>query len=176
MDEYRKGHKELFHAFLEVKKAHPHAHLIVVGDGKKRFEFESLAVSLGLSDRIHFLGHRTDIAELNEIADIAVVPSIAFEGIPYTIREAMRAAKPVITTDAGGCDEAIEDGVSGLIIEQKNIAELADSICLLLGDHELRKKMGKKSREFFEKQFLLLNKVKDHEVIYESLVDTSLKS
>ncbi len=143
---------------------------MVVGDGIKRIEFENLATSLGLSDAILFLGHRSDVAELNEIADIALAPSIAFEGIPYTIREAMRSAKPVITTDAGGCDEAVENGVNGFIVPQKSVSELAKALLTLLKDPELQKKMGQNSRKLFEEKFLLSDKVKEHEALYENII------
>jgi glycosyltransferase involved in cell wall biosynthesis len=119
---------------------------------------------------VRFLGHRSDIAEINACVDVAVVPSIAFEGIPYTIREAMRAAKPVITTDAGGCDEAIVDQISGILVEQKNHLALANAILQLLGNPEKRKCMGEQSRKLFFERFFLPNKVEEHTALYQKLM------
>ncbi len=167
LDEDRKGHAVLFQALTFVKREFQKIILLVVGDGTRRKDFEALSVSLGLEEHVRFLGHRTDITELNDMIDIACVPSIAFEGIPYTIREAMRSAKPVITTDAGGCDEAVEHGVSGFIVKQNDARELADALLKLLRDPVLLKSMGKESRRLFEQKFLLGHKVAEHEILYQ---------
>lgn len=168
IDEDRKGHAVLFQALETVIQKHPQVILLVVGDGSLRPHLETLVRSSKISNNVRFLGHRSDIAEINSMIDIAIVPSIAFEGIPYTIREAMRAGKPVITTDAGGCDEAIVDQVSGILVEQKNHDQLAKAINDLLDHPEKRIKMGEKSRELFLARFFLDNKVKEHLEIYSS--------
>ena len=124
LEESRKGHKVLFKALTKITIKYPKIILLVVGDGTKKNELENYCSELSLKNNIIFLGHRTDIAELNDIADIAIVPSIGFEGIPYTVREAMRSGKPVITTKAGGCDEAVENTVNGMIVKENDSNEV----------------------------------------------------
>ena len=170
LEEERKGHAVLFKAMVSVLKHYPKTYVLVAGDGTKKFEFEQIAKQLGVDKNIKFLGHRTDISELNALCDIATIPSIGFEGIPYTIREAMRAGKPVITTRAGGCDEAVFDGVNGYIIKQADAEDLARAIIHILSDDVLRKEMGLKSYEIFLELFLQKNKVQEHIDLYRELL------
>jgi len=169
LDEYRKGHTVLFKSLIEIKKKYPNIILLIVGDGKRKVELMTLNREYKLDDNITFLGYREDIEEINSIIDIAVVPSIGFEATPYTIKEAMRAGKPVIVTNAGGCDEAVEDNINGLIISQNNVESLTKSVLQLLGDEALRIKMGNAGRDIFLNKFLLADKIFEHERIYDQL-------
>lgn len=175
IDEDRKGHVVLFKALETVIQKYPLVILLVVGDGSLRPYLETLVRSSKVSGNVRFLGHRSDIAEINAMVDIAVVPSIAFEGIPYTIREAMRAGKPVITTDAGGCDEAIMDQLSGILVEQKNHEQLAMAITTLLDNPEISKRMGEESRKLFLERFLLSNKLQEHLNLYQDMQQQKTK-
>jgi len=170
IEEPRKGHAILFKALKQVSKKYPDVILLVVGDGTKKCQLLELSRELSLEKNILFLGYRSDIAELNDISDIAIVPSIEFEGIPYTIREAMRSGKPVITTRAGGCDEAVEHGKNGLIFEEKNVDALSAAILTIIEDKDLRISMGEKSRELFLEKFLLKDKIREHEKLYDQLI------
>ena len=170
LDEPRKGHKVLFRALIQVRRKYPDFILLVVGDGRNRNELEKLARTYCIDDNVLFLGYREDIHELNCIADIAVVPSIGFEAIPYTIIETLRAGIPVITTDAGGCDEGAINDLNGLVVSQGCASELAEAILKMLGNDELRSKMGKAGREHFLKEFILSERVRMHEDVYKSLL------
>jgi glycosyltransferase involved in cell wall biosynthesis len=170
LEEPRKGHAILFQALTHVVTQFTDLKLLVVGEGTKKSELLKLQSLLSLEKNIIFLGHRTDIGELNDISDIAVVPSIGFEGLPYTIREAMRSGKPVITTKAGGCDEAVQHKINGLIIRENNSNQLSKAILTILNDVPLREKMGINSRKIFLDKFLLRDKIKEHEDLYEKLI------
>ncbi len=168
-----KGHYVLLEAFAKVKKQFPQAVLLVVGDGKGRLDLERRANKLKIGSCIKFLGYRQDINELNSIIDIAVVPSIGYEAIPYAIREALRDGKAVITTDAGGCAEAVKHGVNGLVVRQNDSDDLAQAIIKLLENKETIKKMGEQGRKIFEKKFLLSAEINKHEHIYSNMLDAS---
>lgn len=170
LDEYRKGHKVLLKALIKVKKDCPEVVLLIVGDGEKRGELAELSKKYHIENNVVFLGYREDINEINNIADIAIVPSIGFEAVPYTIKEALRAAVPVITTDAGGCDEGVIDGLNGLVVCQGCVSELAQAIFKMLGNDKLRSKMGKAGRDYFLKEFVLSEKIRMHEDIYKTLL------
>lgn len=170
LEEDRKGHSILFKSLIEVKRYFPDVILLVVGNGSKKQELMALRNNYGLEENIAFLGHRDDIDYLNNIIDIAIVPSIGFEGLPYTIREAMRAGKPVITTDAGGCAEAVENNVNGIVVNQNNSEELSKAIITLLGNKTLRDNMGKEGRRIFKEKFLLSQKILEHQQLYDELI------
>ena len=166
-----KGHNVLFEAMREVKKQFPKATLLVVGDGKGKAALQRLADELSLGDNIHFLGYRQDLGELNNIIDIAVVPSTAAEGVPYTCLEALRAGKALITTDAGGCAEAVRPGTTGLVIKKNDASALAEAIIKLLSNRSLLGDMGKEGRKLFEAKFSLSRVVQNHAQLYRELLN-----
>ena len=170
MDYEMKGHKVLFKSLIETKNKYPNISLLVIGDGRKREELQGLSSFYNLMDNIIFLGYRRDIDRINSIIDIAIVPSLGFEAIPYTIKEAMRAGKPVVATDTGGCNEAVEDNVNGLLVAKNNVEMLTKAILQLLETKSLRLKMGNAGRKIFVRKFLLSDKISAHEGIYEQLL------
>lgn len=162
-EDHRKGHDVLMQAIKNLVNEFPTIKLLIAGDGtpmRKQMLIE-LASQLGITDHVKFLGYRTDIHDLNCIIDIAVVPSKYGEATPYTIKEAEIASKPVITTNIGGCPEAIEHNETGLIIAPDNVEDLTAALETLLHDPMKRKVMGEKSRQLFLDRFLLEDRVKD---------------
>jgi len=99
---------------------------------------------------IKFLGERDDIKEILFLTDIYVLPSYR-EGIPRTILEAMSMKKPIVTTNAPGCNETVEDGYNGFLVPIKDVKKLAEAVEKLIKDEFLRNKMGYASRETAEK-------------------------
>lgn len=123
-----------------------------IGDGPLRPEIEQLAVSLGLTDRVRFLGTRKDVAELLAQAQLLALTS-RWEGFPLTVLEGMRAGLPVIASDVGGVREAVEEGVNGLLVPREDVDTLAIKLRKLLTDPELRQRMGREGRQRYESRF-----------------------
>ena len=92
-----------------------------------------------------WLGYRNDIKEQIDACDIFVLPSYR-EGIPRTLLEAASMSKPIITTNAIGCKEVVDDGVNGFLIPVGDSKALATKIKILVDDVNLRIEMGKQSR------------------------------
>ena len=109
-----KGHRYLLDAMPQVLSAVPGAHLVLAGDGLNRPALEQ-ARALRIADRVHFLGHRTDVADVTQLYDVAVLPSVAGECLPYVLMEAMALRKPVVATRFWGIPEEVEDGVTGTL-------------------------------------------------------------
>ena len=80
------------------------------------------------------------------------------EGLPKSTIEAMAIGRPILTTNAPGCDDTVEEGVNGFKVEAGDVDAISKKLKELIEDKALRIKMGKKSRELFEKKFTL-NKV-----------------
>jgi glycosyltransferase involved in cell wall biosynthesis len=91
-------------------------------------------------------GHQENVKEIYESADIVCLPSYR-EGLPKSLVEAMAVGCPIITTDAIGCRECVDDGVNGFLVPVGDYEILAQRIEKLVLDKELRIKMGHKSRE-----------------------------
>ena len=90
-------------------------------------------------------GHVNDISiELKKI-DIVCLPSYR-EGLPKALLEAASAGKPIVTTDAPGCREVVEDGVNGFLVPARNSLAIAEKIELLINDESLRQRFGEAGR------------------------------
>ena len=166
LDEERKGHVELFNALSLINDKMPPYKLLVVGDGE-RFEFlKNLAYDLNISKNVSLLGYRQDIRELNLVADILLQPSTSFEGIPYSIRDAMSARTPIIASSVGGIKESVENGKNGYLVDGGNINQLSRAILSLCKSKERRVEMGIISEKMFLNKFLLDEMVKKHENFY----------
>lgn len=163
-----KGWNIVFPALAKVKQQNLRFKLFIAGTGTPETlrDLKTAAAYWGVDQNVVFLGYRRDIALLNAISDICLVPSTCYEATPYTIKEGARAGKPVITTTVGGCVEAVEHNVSGLIIPPNDIERLSQAIILLLNDDKLRERMGLAARNLFLKKFLLEKEIEKHEELY----------
>lgn len=124
-----KGMRTLISLLPDLSKEFSGIGLIIVGDGPERAALESLAQDTGVMDRVRFLGdipHDTTLKYL-KAADIFVL-NTGYEGLSYTILEAMAQGVPVVTTDVGGNPELIEGGREGLLVQYDNKAELLFAI------------------------------------------------
>lgn len=118
---------------------------------------------------ITWLGYRSDIAELWQDADIAVLPSYR-EGLPKTLLEAAAAGKPLIATDVPGCREICIDGVNGLLIPPREIEVLSIALEKLTSNPTLREEMGIKSRQIVEEELSLKEVNKSTINIYKETI------
>lgn len=167
-EEERKGHQPLLHALAKVRQQFPNVLLLIVGSGgeKRKALLDSEIERLGIETNVCFLGYRTDILELNSIANISLTPSTGVESIPYTLIEGARMGIPVITTTMGGCSEAVIDGKSGFVVKPGDVNMLADKIISLLADPSLQKSMGEQGRALFLERFLLDKITEEHFNVY----------
>ena len=168
LDEERKGHRVLFQALASIVPEHPDLRLLVVGGGTPAHEasLRDAVTDLGLDENVLFLGYRTDASDLNAVVDVAVVPSVSFESTPYTVKEAARFGKPVITTTAGGCHEGVDNNVTGLVVEAGDVDSLALAIGSLIADPGARERMGRSARSLFLDRFLLQSILRRTEDLY----------
>ena len=102
---------------------------------------------------VTLLGHVQDMAALMATADVAVLPSYYREGLPRTLIEAAAAGLPIVTTDAPGCRDVVEDGVNGFVVPARNGTALAAAIRKLVLDPALAARMGAASRQKALAQF-----------------------
>jgi len=126
--------------------------LAFVGEGPLRESVEQQVESLGLSDKVEFLGQRLDIPEILASADIFGLFT-KWEGFPISILEAMRAGLPVVASDVNGVREAITDGQTGFLIPPGDITLFQYRLRQLLQEANLRRRMGLAGRRRFEREF-----------------------
>lgn len=166
-----KGFDILLQAFARLAPHWPGAHLLIVGDGPEMKKLRALADILGLCDRVHFTGARTDVEQLLPALDVFVCPS-HWEGLPLAVVEAMAAGLPVVATRVSSLTEVVAEGVTGLIVPPADPAALAHSLETLLEDPELRRRMGAAGRQRAQDHYTLERMVSQTEELYQALLQT----
>lgn len=119
---------------------------------------------------IQWLGYRTDVKQLLQSSHIVAFPSYYMEGLPKSLIEADAIGRPIITTQSIGCKDTVDDGVNGFLIPTKNVDALVEKLQLLIGNVELRQRMGKAARKKAEKEFSLDVVIEKHLSIYNELI------
>jgi N,N'-diacetylbacillosaminyl-diphospho-undecaprenol alpha-1,3-N-acetylgalactosaminyltransferase len=94
-----------------------------------------------------YCGRRDDVQAILALSDMVVLPSYYAEGIPKVLLEAGAMAKPAVTTTTPGCADVIQDFRTGLLVEPRNVPQLADAIVLLMENATLRTELGRAARE-----------------------------
>jgi len=161
----QKGHIYLLNASSLI----PRAVFFLAGDGPERANLEERVKQMNLYDKVIFLGHREDIAELMHNCDLFVLPSL-FEGLPLSILEAMSACKPVIATDIEGINEIIIHGKTGLLVPSADSNALAENINLLISNPSLANKIAVAGRERIIQEFSAQKMVEGVTKIYEEII------
>jgi glycosyltransferase involved in cell wall biosynthesis len=119
-----KDHFALLAAFSQVAKSLPNAELHVAGDGPLRSRIESLIAELGLKERVFLHGAQRDMPGYLAQLDVFVMASLN-EGLPIVILEAMAAGLPIVSTRAGGIDEAAVEGLNAKFAELGDVDGLS---------------------------------------------------
>jgi glycosyltransferase involved in cell wall biosynthesis len=136
-----KDHATLLRAAVRVRQAVPDLRLLLVGQGPLEAETRRLAAELGLSETVLFAGFREDARRLAAAFDVFTLSS-TYEGLPIALVEAMALGRPAVVTDVGGNPEVVTDGADGLLVPPGDPAALAGGLLRLLGDPELRARIG----------------------------------
>jgi len=142
----RKGFRMLFEAFATVRERIPGARLLIAGVDAYEPDPELLARELGILDAITLLGRRSDMPDVLRAFDVFVLPSES-EGMSNAILEAMAMELPVVATDVGGAAVVIDEERTGFLVDYPDSATLAERLCRLLPDPELRGRIGAAARE-----------------------------
>ena len=164
----QKGHKHLIRAcrFLKNKNWK----LILVGDGPLRRELTALAKSLGIEDRVQFVGEVEDVRPHLNKFDVFVLPSVS-EGLSLVILEAAAAGRVVVATEVGGVPEIIKHKQNGLLFKPKNIEQLVQRLNWVDEHRDLVSKMAKSLQQFVVDQFDVNKTIKQYQKLYEDIVD-----
>ena len=124
----------------------------IAGSGPSESSLRDLALGLGVTDRVCFLGWRTDVDKLLASWDLLVIPSLE-EGFGLSALEAMAAARPVVASRVGGLSELVVDGVTGRFVPPGDIDALVCCIAELASDRQRLAFMGdegwKRARKHF---------------------------
>jgi len=142
-------HKGVEH-FIEAARFVPDATFLVVGEGSLLESMKRFAATMGVADRVRFLGRVSEenLPGVYAACDVFVLPSVSrLEAFGIVALEAMSTGKPVVVADIPGVREVIEDGREGLLADPMNPQDLGKKIRRLLADPDGRRTMGRRGRE-----------------------------
>lgn len=155
-----KGHELVLRAIHGMKNSHPGLRCNIIGEGIDRSRLEQLAMNLGISDRVFFLGRRSrsEVAEAMRNSTIFALPS-GYEGLGCVYLEAMASGKPAIACQGQGIDEIIRHGYNGWLIPVGGLEALTQGLQTLLCDAELRAQIGQAARRTILEKLTLSHQV-----------------
>ncbi len=154
----QKGHRYLLEAIALLTRDEPRLGLVIAGDGALRAELEAQATALGITAHVCFTGFRRDILALIQSFEIFAFSSY-LEGLGTAILDAMALGKPVVATRAGGIPEAVQDGITGLLVSPRDPQALADAMRYLLHHPEHAQTFGEAGRQRVEHYFTVAQMV-----------------
>jgi glycosyltransferase involved in cell wall biosynthesis len=159
----QKDQATLLRAIARLK--HHSLHLNLAGSGPSFETCKALAVELGISDRLSFLGDRRDVPELLQQSQVFIL-STHYEGLPISILEAMRCGLPVIGSSVNGIPEEVEQGQTGFVVPPRDPEALAKALDRILSSSELRISMGIAAKAKFEREFTIDRMTDETQMIY----------
>jgi glycosyltransferase involved in cell wall biosynthesis len=173
----RKRHEDALRAFARLDRLD--VHLALAGDGPLTDSMKALALELGIAERVHFLGYRTDVPVLLRASLALVLPSEQ-EGLPQCVGEALSLERPVIGSDIRGTRDLVQGGPSGpefepdrcgLLFRLGDVEDLARAMAWILDHPHEARSMGQRGRR----------RMVDYDIgrilsLYDSLYEKALKA
>lgn len=168
----RKGQDTLIRAMPRILAAEPEAVLLVVGGGPYEKDLRRLAADTGVTHAVRFTGAVPweELPAHYGAGDVFAMPcrtrrgGLDVEGLGIVYLEASATGLPVVAGDSGGAPDAVLDGETGYVVRGGSPEDAADRIVTLLGDAELRRRMGERGREWVEERWrwdLLAERLKE---------------
>jgi glycosyltransferase involved in cell wall biosynthesis len=162
-----KGHRVLLEALAPLRGGEGVApwRLAIAGQGEERDALARRAGELGIAERVHLLGQRDDVADVQAAADVFAMPSYA-EGLPLALLEAMFAGAAIVASGVGGIPEAVSDGTEALLTAPGESGALRSALARLLSDPPLRQRLGESARRRAHAEFRIERMADRYEALY----------
>ncbi|MBC8018143.1 MAG: glycosyltransferase family 4 protein [Verrucomicrobia bacterium] len=166
----KKGQSYLISAVAQLKDKWPDIRCILAGTGECADALQRQALDLGVKDNIMLLGYRDDAIALMDAADCVILPSLGKEGLPLVLLEAALLGRPAVCSDIPGNNEVVLDGSTGFLCAAGDAAALAQKIGRILGDCDLRDRMGSAARIRATAEFTIEAMTDRMEALYRDLI------
>lgn len=145
-------------------------HIFLVGKGMDKPEFLKIIADSPIKERIHILGFRKDVPELERACDVFLLASLFGEAITKAVIESMAIGLAPLITDIPGNKGLVIDGESGIVVEPANPRAIADAIRQYVENRDLIKKYGKAAQHRIQTEFHTSKTVKEYEEFYQELL------
>lgn len=153
----KKGFEYLIDAIGRLAPGRPRLVLVLAGAGDLDAELRQRASARGIADRVIFPGllPQDEIGPALAAADVVAVPSVRddagnVDGLPNVVLEGLASGTPVVAFPAGGIGTVVRDGVTGLLVPERDVDGLAAAIARLLDDRALARELGGAARRWAE--------------------------
>lgn len=166
----QKGQDLLVDVARRVKDAIPNAFFVIVGDKSDNVPIEQLIASRNLQDDFLITGEVSDAIRYAALFDVAVLTS-RWEGFGLVIPEYMIAQKPIVAFAVDAIPELIKHGETGVLIEKENTKEMAEAIIDLYNRPQIIDSLEKKAYQTAIERFTLERVVKEHEIVFEKILN-----
>ncbi len=165
----RKGHARLLRALPALLAEQPRLQVVFFGRGPLAGALARQIEAAGLNGRVHLLGFRDDLAELLPCLALLVHPAL-MEGLGVSLLQAAAAGVPIVASRVGGIPEAVEDGVTGVLVPAGDEAALQHAIRPLLFDRARRERLGQAGAERVRRAFSVAAMVEGNLKVYDELL------
>ena len=167
----RKGYEYLIEALVTVKEEYPDICCFIVGEGSESYQEQLIALvkEKKLDSNVVFAGFQENVFEFLNAFDVFVLPSI-LEGFGIALLEAMAMSKAIVACKVGGVPEVIKDGVTGILVPPKDSGALAVALMKILGDNQLKSRLGISARKIVETKFTHEVAMKRIQVLYHEVI------
>ena len=162
-----KNYEVLVEAFARLAPRFRDARLAFLGDGSRELALRRLAESMGIADRVHWLGRRPDPQNFFSALDLFVLPSLG-EGMSNVVLEAMATGLPVVCAELPEHREVFTPDVEGVVVSPCNGESFAHALSLLICDRERCMALGAAARRRVVTRFNLQRMICDYETLYAS--------
>lgn len=162
----RKNQEELIRAFAMAAAQGPTFKLLLAGDGALKNQYYEMVQKYGLSERVHFLGHVSNMAALYEICDVAASTSRS-EGLPFNIMEAMASGLPAVASRIKGHTDLLVGTQQSLLYDLGDENTLSKLLVMLYRNERMRELIGNENREIIQRY-----RVEEVKSIVTSVYDT----
>lgn len=164
----RKGHDVLIRSFHALPSGPVPPHLIIPSSGPEREALQALTASLGIAERVHFLGYIDDVVQVYQAADVFALASRG-DAFGLVLAEAGYFGLPVVSTRVGGIPEVVLDEQTGLLTSPDDVPAFSSALARLMADPALRARLGAAAMARVEATFTVEKMALQFEEAYATL-------
>ena len=164
----QKGYDVFLRAARLIRDRRAGVRFLLVGKGSYEAPLKALARELGLDDCFHFAGERDDVLDIFPLLDVFVLSS-RWEAMPYSLLEAMGAARAIVLTRVAGLETVVDNGRAAVIIPPEDPEALAGAVMQLLDDPARRLTLGRAARNVASERYRLGDSIRRIEEVYSEV-------
>ena len=166
--EPNKGHNYFFESIKLLKEKFKCNNLkfILIGEGSSLSKYNDLIDEYKIREHIKIIPFQWNIFDYYNAMDIYVHPSVAYDDLPFAVREAMSSGLPIIGSKFAGIPELVKHNVNGILVPPRNSLSLAKAINHLASNKKLRKKFGNKSLDIYKSELSSKAVIKNYHKLF----------